>query len=93
MLELHDGKFIYALTQHSLFTREFYPFLLCRCGRGDGLASSVCYITSDEDYTLLQQKARKKLKKFLRDEYSGKSLTDLTDAEFTKAMNDFRKKM
>ena len=56
------------------------------------MASSVCNITSDEDYERLQQKSHKKLKKLLRDEYSGKSLTDLSDTEFIQALKTFRKK-
>lgn len=93
MLELHDAKFVYALTQHFLFSREYYLFLLCRCSRGTfcntNNDTSVCNLISDDDYEKLQQKAKKKLKKLLRDKYSGKSLTDLTDSEFPKAMKAF----
>ena len=35
--DMHDGKMIYLLTQHSLWNRKFYPFLLCTCTRGDGV--------------------------------------------------------
>ena len=35
--ELHDGKMLYLLTQHSLYNRKYHPFLLCTCGRGEGL--------------------------------------------------------
>ena len=35
--ELHDGKMLYLLTQHSLFNRKHFPFLLCTCGRGEGV--------------------------------------------------------
>ena len=36
ILELHDGKIAYLLTQHSLYLRKHNPFLLCCCDRGQG---------------------------------------------------------
>ena len=38
--DMHDGKMIYQLTQHSLYNRKYYPFLLCKCHRGDGVKNS-----------------------------------------------------
>ena len=35
--ELHNGKMLYLLTQHSLFNRKHFPFLLCKCQRGQGV--------------------------------------------------------
>ena len=32
--QLHDGKMLYLLTQHSLFNRKNYPFLSYACQRG-----------------------------------------------------------
>ena len=32
--ELHNGKMLYLLTQHSLFNCKHFPFLLCKCQRG-----------------------------------------------------------
>ena len=29
--DMHDGKMLYLLTQHSLYSRKFHPFLLCDC--------------------------------------------------------------
>jgi hypothetical protein len=37
--DLHDGKMLYLLTQHSLWNRKFNPFLLCTCSRGIGVTS------------------------------------------------------
>ena len=31
---INDGKMIYALSQHSLFSRKFHPFQACKCCRG-----------------------------------------------------------
>ena len=52
-LELHDAKFIYALTQHSLYSRKYYPFLLCRCGRGDTYSNKQCNFISNKYYMKL----------------------------------------
>ena len=35
--ELHNGKMLYCLTQHSLFNWKHHPFLLCLCQRGEGV--------------------------------------------------------
>lgn len=35
--EVHDGRMIYMLTQHSLFNRKHHPFVLCKCKTGDGV--------------------------------------------------------
>ena len=49
--EVHDGRMIYMLTQHSLFNRKHHPFLLCKCKTGDGVRnnSHICnQVTHDE---------------------------------------------
>ena len=33
--EIHDGKMLYLLTQHSLYSRLYSPYVLCSCTRGD----------------------------------------------------------
>ena len=35
--DLHDGKMLYLLTQHSLWNRKHIPFILCTCRRGEGV--------------------------------------------------------
>ena len=52
MLELHDGKMLYLLTQHSLFSRKFTPFLLCCCSRGEGARNRnhVCTQLTHEEH-------------------------------------------
>lgn len=49
--ELHDGKMLYLLTQHSLFNRRHTPFILCTCKRGDGVINNdhVCTLLSQEE--------------------------------------------
>ena len=51
MYDLHDGKMLYLLTQHSLFNRKHHPFLLCACQRGAGVKDKNhrCEIISDKD--------------------------------------------
>ena len=35
--DLHDGKMLYMLTHHSLWNRQYHPYLLCKCGPGEGV--------------------------------------------------------
>ena len=51
ILELHDGKMAYLLTQHSLYSRKHNPFLLCCCDRGQGARSKnhTCVQLSHSD--------------------------------------------
>ena len=46
LYDMHDGKMLYALTQHSAYNRKYHPFLLCKCGPGDGVRdpSHVCLL-------------------------------------------------
>ena len=37
--DIHDGKMIYLLTQHSAYNGKFDPFFLCKCQRGDAFKS------------------------------------------------------
>ena len=37
--EVHDGKMIYNLTEHSKWNCKYHPFLLCGCLRGDGVVN------------------------------------------------------
>ena len=52
MYDLHDGKVLYLLTQHSLFNRKHYPFLLCKCQRGAGVKdpNHKCVMILDEEH-------------------------------------------
>ena len=35
--DLHDGKILYILTHHLFYNRQYHPYLLCKCGPGDGV--------------------------------------------------------
>ena len=34
---MNDGKILYLITQHSMWNRQHYRFLMCKCKRGDFL--------------------------------------------------------
>jgi hypothetical protein len=40
--DIHDGKMLYLLTQHSLWDRKFRSFLLCTCKREEGVINETC---------------------------------------------------
>ena len=63
--ELHDGKMQYLLTQHSLFNRKHYPFLLCKCQRGQGVKDKEhkCTFTSHEETVRLYDRSLKRWKR------------------------------
>ena len=50
--DVHDGKLLYLLTQHSLWNRKFHPFLMCKCRRGSGTMdeSHECTMWDDAEY-------------------------------------------
>jgi hypothetical protein len=49
--DIHDGKMLYLLTQHSQWNRKFHPFLLCKCKRGEGVtnAGHTCELLSHQE--------------------------------------------
>ena len=57
--ELHDGKMLYLLTQHSLHNRKNKPFLLCECCRGDGVVNKdhECKPFTEEEHIFLWERS------------------------------------
>ena len=49
LYDLHDGKMLYLLTQHSQWNRKYKPFLLCKCGRGEGVPKEKEMGDNEED--------------------------------------------
>ena len=51
MYDLHDGKMLYLLTQHSLYNCKHHLFLLCKCQRGVGVQNSnhECELINHDD--------------------------------------------
>ena len=80
--DLHDGKMIYLLTQHTSYSRKNHPFLLCGCKRNESvkklLANSTyiheCKMFTDDEVTKLYNKSDEMFKKQLdlNKEYSHK---------------------
>ena len=68
--DLHDGKMLYLLTQHSLWNRKHHPFLLCKCKRGNGVLNNsthMCSIIDDDDQVKLYEKSLKRYKDKIND--------------------------
>ena len=83
---MHDGKMLYMITQHSLYTRKHYPFLLWECHRGDGVMNPdhECNIVTHQEQCDLYARAdrrwvRKKEKS--SDKYTQKDHMDWVDKE------------
>jgi hypothetical protein len=79
--DLHDGKMLYLLCQHSLWNRKYNPFLLCTCQRGEGVRSNdnhVCRMVGAAEHVELYKKSAEKWKdrrehaKISRKEYNYK---------------------
>ena len=50
--DVHDGKMLYLLTQHSQWNRKHHPFLMCDCQRGKGFSiNHVCSMWNDDEYS------------------------------------------
>lgn len=55
-LEVHDAKFLYILTQHSLWNRSHYPFMSCKCKRGESIdPNHKCEMTCNDEYIRLYE--------------------------------------
>ena len=50
--DVHDGKMLYLLLQHSMWNRKHHPFILCKCKRGEGVNSRdhQCDMWTDDNY-------------------------------------------
>ena len=61
--DIHDGKMLYLLLQHSQWNRKHNPFLLCECSRGEGVKNNrthVCTMLSHERQIQLYDKSLKR---------------------------------
>jgi hypothetical protein len=84
--DLHDGKMLYLLTQHSMWNRKHHPFVSCSCRRGDGVrnnANHICsYIGDDSAIYWFERSERRWKNKQIRvgeDKYSRKDHLDWVD--------------
>ncbi len=56
----HDGKMLYMLTQHSLWSQKHHPFISCKCRKGDSVQNGkdhVCSMMTNEEYKRLHQRS------------------------------------
>ena len=63
--DVHDGKMMYMLFQHSVWNRKHHPFIMCKCKRFEGVnenESHVCNLWSDEDYKKSWEKSLRRWK-------------------------------
>ena len=87
LYDMNYGKMLYILTQHSIFTRKYHPFLLCSCGRGDGLIdpNHQCEIIDHEDKIIYYDRSlriyKRKLEKCVEEIYSNKMHMDRVDKD------------
>ena len=60
--DLHDGKMLYLLTQHSLYSRKHYPFLLCKCHRGQGVKDEQhqCHFISEQEQINYYERSKRR---------------------------------
>ena len=61
--DLHDGKMLYLLTQHSQWSRKNNPFLLCKCNRGEGVVnnnSDLCTKILHGEQVQLYERSRRR---------------------------------
>ena len=70
--EMHDGKMICALTQHSQWSRKVHPFLLCACQRGKGVTdpNHECQIITHSDQVTLFERSKRRLERQLEKQLS-----------------------
>ena len=80
--DLHDGKMLYLLMQHSLWNRKISPFLLCKCGRGEGVINEdhECTLISNDEQLKLYNRSQKRwtLKRKALEESNGGSKESYT---------------
>ena len=60
--DMHDGKMLYILTQHSLYNRKHHPFILCTCKRGDAVRDPnyVCKLIPHEQHLNLWDRSKRR---------------------------------
>ena len=89
--DLHDGKILYLLTNHSLWNRKNNPFLLCNCGRSKGVRNTehICVPKSHKEQIQSWKYYEKqwKLKK-AREELDGKKYMYKSHSDWIDNSND-----
>ena len=80
---------LYVLTQHSLFNREFHPYLICKCKRGKSIGRK-CVKLTHEEYSTLWRNSEKKFNHELVKKVGKVDCDLLNDEEFIDFMKKHR---
>ena len=73
LYDIHDGKMLHNLTQHSQWNRKYHPFLLCKCKKGQAIKNPTfhkCNLISDDEYSALCNKSASKFLQAYTNEYN-----------------------
>jgi len=73
LFDVHDGKMIYNIMQHSQWNRKHHPFILCKCKRGNAvknLEHHTCDIIGDEDQLMYYNKSAVKFEQCYSNTYT-----------------------
>ena len=62
MYEVHDGKMLYLLSQHSLWNRSWHQMLRCKCRRGDSIKdpNHVCQMIDHAEEVRLFDRSKRR---------------------------------
>ena len=60
--DMHDGKMIYNMLQHSEWNRKHNPFILCKCNKDDGLEDNehICDTWKNHTYEDAWNRSKRK---------------------------------
>ena len=77
LFDVHDGKMICNIMQHSKWNRKHHPFILCKYKRGDAvknLENHTCQIITDEDQLKYYNKSATKFEQCYSNTHSRDNL-------------------
>ena len=84
---INNGKMIYALSQHSLYSRKCHPYCICKCKRGK---VQECRKLNKNEYEKLYRNSLKYYIHVLSKKYKVKEHNELDVKTFTTLMKEHR---
>ena len=78
--DLHDGKMLYMLTQHSQWNRKYHPFLLWKCKHSDGV--------TDENHECVQFSHQEQIHYFARSQNKWERSREKHQNNYTSHMHN-----
>ena len=94
LYDVHDGKMLYLLTQHSQWSRNNHPYLLCTCAKGQSIRNGSdhqCNVITHEEQLNLYERSKRRWnnkKRIDTDQYDVKKHSDWVD-EKNKGVSHF----